>query len=98
MCPPWNALGVDLVGDPATPAQVAYCDADRMVLHAGPGRSDALGSELRTAVREIGWQEDLDRSAPGMVNVRYHQDGKRLALSVVDDGPRTVAILTVIPQ
>ena len=90
-CSPWDQLDVDLGS-----AEITWCDPDRFVVHLPPGSAEALGPQLRTAVREVGWQEDVDSSAPGMVNVRYERDHDRLALSIVDNGPETVVILTVV--
>ena len=36
-----------------------------------PGQADTLAPSWRLAVRMDGWIEDVDSSAPGLVNVRY---------------------------
>jgi hypothetical protein len=90
-CAPWDQLDVDLGA-----AEITWCDPDRLVVHFPPGSADALGPAFRTAVREAGWEEEVDSTAPGMVNVRYEQGENKLALSIVDNGPETVVILTVL--
>ena len=61
------------------------------------GRADALAPSWRLAVRAAGWAEDVDSSAAGLVNVRYLQEGRALAFSIVDGAAHTSVVLTVTP-
>jgi hypothetical protein len=89
LCAPWSEQNLPVDG-----GTVVYCDPRRLTVEFPPGRADTLGPTWRLAVRTAGWAEDLDSSAPGLVNVRYVQENRRLDLSVVDADDHTLTILT----
>lgn len=91
LCPPWTERNLPIDG-----GTVAYCDPRRLTVEFPPGQADTLGPGWRLAVRTAGWAEDVDSSAPGMVNVRYLQGENRLDLSIIDGTEHTLAILTEV--
>jgi hypothetical protein len=92
VCEPFLRWELPLQG-----ATVAYCDERRLELHWPSGHADELGPRLRLAVRTAGWVEDVDSTAPGLVNVRYTQAGEVLDLSAIDGHEHTSVILTRDP-
>lgn len=91
LCAPWSEQGLPMEG-----GVVVSCDPRRLTVEFPSGGADRLGPDWRLAVRLAGWEEDVDSSAPGLVNVRYRQDEARLDLSVVDASDHTLAIVTRI--
>jgi hypothetical protein len=71
LCSPWSERGLPM-GD----GRVVHCDARRLSVEYPPGQADTLAPSWRLAVRMDGWIEDVDSSAPGLVNVRYVRQGE----------------------
>lgn len=82
---------------PPSDGTVVHCDPRRLEVHFAQGQADALASGWRTAVRAAGWAEDVDSSAPGLVNVRYVQGEAVLALTLVDGASHTSLVVTLDP-
>ena len=89
LCPPFDEWEL-----PVQDGVVMYCDPRRLQLHYPPGRADRLGPLFRLAVRAEGWVEEMDSTAPGLVNVRYTQEAEVLDLSAIDGIDHTSVILT----
>lgn len=79
---------------PLQDGAVVYCDPRRLVLRYPSGRADELGPQYRLAVRTQGWVQDIDSTAPGLVNVRYLREEEALDLSAIDGVDHTSVILT----
>ena len=94
LCAPWTERQLPSLAGGA----VVFCDARRLTVEFPTGRADALGPTWRLAVRTGGWAEDVDSSAPGLVNVRYLQGSRRLDLSLIDATDHTLVILTEIGE
>jgi hypothetical protein len=93
LCSPWS--GWDL---PEAPT-VVHCDPRHLTIHLPPSSADAAAPAWRLAVRAAGWLEDVDSSAPGLVNVRYTSDeGGSLDLSLIDDTEYTLLVLTRVDR
>ncbi|MEQ1502851.1 MAG: hypothetical protein ABMB14_11505 [Myxococcota bacterium] len=89
ICAPWDAVGLPLDG-----AAIVHCDERRLTVELPAGSADAAGPGWRLAVRIAGWEEDVDTTAPGLVNVRYRQGERILDLSLIDAADHTVAVVT----
>ena len=91
LCEPWSTQSLPLEG-----GTVAHCDLRRLNVRFPPGRADDLAPGWRLAVRMAGWAEDVDSSAPGLVNVRYGLGDAKLDLSIIDATDHTLVILTEV--
>lgn len=92
-CEPWSGWNLPPEGSGA----IVACDPRHLVVHEPPGAAATRGPLWRLAIRSAGWEEDVDSSDVGLVNVRYGQDGLHLDLSAIDDARRTVVVLTLVP-
>lgn len=89
VCAPWAPLPV---GD----GRVVHCDAERLTVRYAGARSAALAPSWRLAVRSEGWSEDVDNSAPGLVDVRYRQEDRALGLTLIDHQDATLVAVAVV--
>lgn len=78
--------------------RVVACDPRHLAVHLPAGASTDRAPDWRLAIRTDGWVEDVDTSAPGLVNVRYRDGDRILDLSLIDDRARTVVVLTAVAQ
>lgn len=78
--------------------RVVACDPRHLAVHLPAGASAERAPSWRLAIRTAGWVEDVDTSAPGLVNVRYRDGDQRLNLSLIDDRARTVVVLTAVAR
>jgi hypothetical protein len=93
LCEPWS--GWEL---PVGQGAVVQCDERHLTVQLPPLSAAKIAPDWRLAVRTQGWEEDVDSSAPGLVNVRYLQGAELLNLSLVDEPAHTLLILVVLDR
>lgn len=98
LCEPWADWALPLAPASGEASAVVQCDERHLVVHFPPALSSTLAPQWQLAVLEAGFEEDIDSSAPGLVNVRYLQEGQLLNLSLIDEAERTLVILTLVAR
>lgn len=89
ICLPWGEQAL-----PHDGGEVVQCDERHLTVRFPPSSAGARASDWRLAIRSEGWEEEVDSSAEGLINVRYLRASERLDLSIIDDTSQTLVILT----